>query len=111
MRDEWQTRRTLALHSRSNDYKDEEAWTLLYAPDAVVVARGGQEWHGRNAIRAFMREINTRHGDRDTCHLSANVIIALDGDTAKLHADQHFHHRAVVRGSWRNRLVNHYTAY
>ncbi len=37
MRDEEQIRLTLALYSRFNDYKDEEAWTLLYAPDAVVV--------------------------------------------------------------------------
>ena len=62
MRDEEQIRLTLALYSRLNDYKDEEAWTLLYAPDAVVVARAGQEWHGRNAIRAFMRDINTAPG-------------------------------------------------
>ena len=41
MRDEEQIRLTLALYSRYNDYKDEEAWRLLYAPDAVVVARGG----------------------------------------------------------------------
>src|ERR1043166_4139065 len=109
MRDEEQIRLTLALYSRYNDYKDEEAWTLLYAPDAVVVARGGQEWHGRNAIRAFMRDINTRQGDRDTCHLSGNVVIALDGDTAKLDADMLFHERAVA-GSWRNTQFNRYTA-
>jgi uncharacterized protein (TIGR02246 family) len=110
MRDEEQIRLTLALYSRYNDYKDEEAWTLLYAPDAVVVARGGQEWHGRNAIRAFMREINTRQGDRDTCHLSGNVVIAIDGDTARLDADMLFHERASVEGSWRNSQFNRYTA-
>ena len=38
MRDEEQIRLTLALYSRFNDYKDEEAWTLLYAPDAVIDA-------------------------------------------------------------------------
>src|ERR1043166_6426116 len=110
MRDEEQIRLTLALYSRYNDYKDEEAWTLLYAPDAVVVARGGQQWHGRNAIRAFMREINTRQGDRDTCHLSGNVVIAIDGDTAKLDADMRFHERATVESAWRNGQFNRYTA-
>jgi hypothetical protein len=110
MRDDEQIRLTLALYSRYNDYKDEEAWTLLYAPDAVVVARGGQEWHGRNAIRAFMRDINTRQGDRDTCHLSGNVVIAIDGDTARLDADMLFHERASVDGPWRNSQLNRYTA-
>ena len=110
MRDEEQIRLTLALYSRFNDYKDEEAWTLLYAPDAVVVARGGQEWHGRNAIRAFMRDINTRQGQRDTCHLSGNVVIAIDGDTARLDADMLFHERATVDGPWRNSQLNRYTA-
>src|SRR5437764_11182245 len=109
MRDEEQIRLTLALYSRYNDYKDEEAWTLLYAPDAVVVARGGQEWHGRNAIRGFMRDINTRQGHRDTCHLSGNVVIAIDGDTAKLDADMLFHER-TGEGPWRNSQLNRYTA-
>ena len=76
----------------------------------MVVARGGQEWHGRNAIRAFMREINTRQGDRDTCHLSGNVVIAIEGDTAKLDADMLFHERASVEGPWRNSQLNRYTA-
>ncbi len=109
MRDEEEIRLTLALYSRYNDYKDEEAWTLLYAPDAVVVARSGQEWHGRNAIRAFMRDINTRQGDQETCHLSGNVVISLDGDTAKLDADMLFHGR---RGDapWQNTQLNRYTA-
>jgi len=109
MRDEEQIRLTLALYSRYNDYKDEEAWTLLYAPDAVVVARGGQEWHGRNAIRAFMRDINTRQGDRDTCHLSGNVVIAIDGDTARLDADMLFHERPAADAPWRNGQFNRYT--
>jgi ketosteroid isomerase-like protein/3-phenylpropionate/cinnamic acid dioxygenase small subunit len=110
MRDEEQIRLALALYSRYNDYKDEEAWTLLYAPDAVVVARAGQEWHGRNAIRAFMRDINTRQGDRDTCHFSGNVVIAIDGDTAKLDADMLFHERASGDDAWRNSQLNRYTA-
>jgi hypothetical protein len=109
MRDEEQIRLTLALYSRFNDYKDEEAWTLLYAPDAVVVARQGQEWHGRNAIREFMRGINTRQGDRDTCHLSGNVVIAIDDDTAKLDADMLFHER-TGDVPWRNSQLNRYTA-
>lgn len=109
MRDEEQIRLILALYSRYNDYKDEEAWTLLYAPDAVIAARAGREWHGRNAIRDFMRDINTRQGDRDTCHLSGNVVIAIDGDSAKLDADMLFHER-TGDVPWKNSQLNRYTA-
>jgi ketosteroid isomerase-like protein len=127
MRDEEQIRLTLALYSRFNDYQDEEAWTLLYTPDAAVVLGGqlssdmpqyapdqmvvtpaGREWHGRNAIRAFMRDINLIHR-WETCHLVGNVVIAIDGDTASLDADMLFHNRAGD-GPWRNTQFNRYTA-
>jgi uncharacterized protein (TIGR02246 family) len=125
-RDEELIRRTLALYSRYNDYKDEEAWTLLYAPDAVVSLGGhdwpvryapealvmtptGHEWRGRNAIRAFIRDINTHH-NWDTCHLSGNVVIAIDGDTARLDADMLFHERQNGEAVWRNGQFNRYTA-
>ncbi len=129
MRDEEQIRLTLALYSRFNDYKDEEAWSLLYAPEGVVCLGGqdwrgtlqyapdlmvatsaGREWQGRNAIRAFMRSLNTLHGGWDTCHLSGNIVIAIDGDTARLDADMLFHERSTVDGAWRNSQFNRYTA-
>jgi hypothetical protein len=129
MRDEEQIRQTLALYSRFNDHKDEEAWTLLYAPDAVVclggqdwrgfpryapdqvvVTTAGQEWRGRNAIRAFISDINRLHNRWDTCHLSGNIVIAVDGDTARLDADMLFHERATPDDAWRNSQFNRYTA-
>ncbi len=129
MHDDEQIRLVLALYSRFNDYKDEEAWTLLYAPDAVVCLGGanwrgfpryapdqvivtpaGQEWRGRNAIRAFMSDINRLHERWDTCHLSGNVVIAVDGDTARLDADMLFHERTRPDGPWRNGQFNRYTA-
>src|SRR5438034_9055129 len=121
MRDEEQIRLALAHYSRFNDEKDEEAWTLLYAPDAVVCLGGqdwagmpayapedvvvtpvGQEWRGRNAIRAFIRDINILHRRWDTCHLTGNIAIAIDGDTARLDADMLFHARATADDPWRN---------
>jgi 3-phenylpropionate/cinnamic acid dioxygenase small subunit len=104
-----QIRRTLALYSRYNDYKDSTPWSELWTEAGWVISWTG-EYAGRPAIKRFVDRINERAPDRETLHFCANSVIALDGDVADAHTDIVFFSRPTnPAGPWAVGGINHYT--
>ena len=79
MDDETQISATLSAYSQLLDDGRFEPWSDLFTEDARL-SFPGQDVQGREAIRALMEKVQP-DGARGK-HLTANSMVAVDGDTA-----------------------------
>lgn len=106
--DEDQVRRTLAGYSQYLDDGDFDRWTELFTEEARLLF-AGRTTEGRPAIRRFMEQVQPPEGRGK--HITANILVDVDGDTATAHTDYLFVRPAteglvlVATGRYRDALV------
>ncbi len=85
--DEDQVARTLAGYCQLLDDGDFDRWIELFTDDARLVF-ADQVSEGRASIRTFMERIQPPEGRGK--HITANILVDVDGDTATAHTDYLF---------------------
>lgn len=106
--DEDQVRRTLAGYCQYLDDGDFDRWIDLFTEDARLIF-GGRPTEGRPAIRSYMEQVQPPEGRGK--HITANILVELDGDTASASTDYLFVRPAaeglvpVATGRYRDTLV------
>lgn len=93
--DEEQVRRTLAGYSQYLDDGDFERWIELFTEDARLLF-AGRTTVGRPAIRRYMEQVQPPESRGK--HITANILVDVDGDTATAHTDYLFVRNATGEG-------------
>jgi hypothetical protein len=82
-----QVRRTIALAAHLRDEGLVDAWSELFAPDAVLTSGPGR-YEGRAAIRGYLAARQaSQPADRRTEHFCTNLRLAFDGDCCDVLTD------------------------
>lgn len=106
--DEDQVKRTLASYCQLLDDGDFDRWIELFSPDARLVF-AGRTRQGRPSIREYMENVQPPEGRGK--HITANVLVDVDGDTASADTDYLFVRPTaqglvlVATGRYHDRLV------
>jgi 3-phenylpropionate/cinnamic acid dioxygenase small subunit len=82
MRDEWAINRLLVRYCRYLDDGRYDDLAELFTPDGVLDAMGVRA-EGRSAVREFFPTEAPAVGRPSSCHLLSNVMVDIDGDSAR----------------------------
>ncbi len=85
--DEDQVKGTLARYCQLLDDGDFDGWIELFSDDAQLLF-GGTTHEGRPSIRGYMEKVQPPEGRGK--HITANVLVDVDGDAASAHTDYLF---------------------
>ncbi len=87
--------RTLAGYSHYLDDGDFDRWIELFTEDARLVF-AGRTTEGRPSIRRYMEQVQPPEGRGK--HITANIVVDVEGDTATAHTDYLFVRHAAGQG-------------
>jgi uncharacterized protein (TIGR02246 family) len=85
--DEDQVGTTLARYCQYLDDGDFDRWIELFTEEARLIF-GGRTTVGRPDIRSYMEQVQPPAGRGK--HITSNILVDLDGDTATAHTDYMF---------------------
>jgi uncharacterized protein (TIGR02246 family) len=80
----------MATYAMGVDERDFEAYASCFADDVLVTGFGAQDFHGRDAWLAYVKQALAQFGP--TQHMLGPQLATIDGDSAHCRTDVQAHH-------------------